>query len=129
MKIEGKLRLRKYKGLLNLKISVVDVKLKENYDSRPWSDFGVPFGARRLPKGGPETSKREPQTTQTVSLECLWAAFWGRASRGGPGASRRQPRRPKRQKGPPGGPIFYVCRKATEFSKTPDTCLRDGLGS
>ena len=35
-------------------------------------------------------------TTQIVSLECLWAAFGGRASRGAPGASRRQPGRPKR---------------------------------
>ena len=57
---------------------------------RPWSDFGVPLGAGRLPKGGPETSKRQPQTTQTASLECLWGAFGGRASRGGLGASRRQ---------------------------------------
>ena len=53
------------------------------------------FGARRPPKGGPETSKREPQTTQTVSLECLWAAFWGRGPQGDnpgdpKGASRRR---------------------------------------
>ena len=67
-----------------------------SYWPRPWNDFGVPLGARRLPKGGPEISKRQPQTTQTVSLECLWAAFGGRASRGAPGASRRQPGRPKR---------------------------------
>ena len=65
-----------------------------SYWPRPWSDFGMPLGAGRPPKGGPETSKRQPQTTQTASLECLWGAFGGRASRGGPGASRRQPRRP-----------------------------------
>ena len=43
----------------------------------PWSDFGVPLGAGRPPKCGPETSKRQPQTTQTASLECLWGAFRG----------------------------------------------------
>ena len=66
-----------------------------SYWPRPWSDFGVPLGAGRPPKWSPGTSKRQDQTTQTASLECLWGAFGGRASRGGPGASRRQPRRPK----------------------------------
>ena len=74
----------------------VNFRSLASYWPRPWSDFGVPLGARRPPKGGPETSKRQPQTTQTVSLECLWAAFGGRASRGASGASRRQPGRPKR---------------------------------
>ncbi len=74
----------------------VNFRSLASYWPRPWSDFGVPLGAWRPPKGGPEISKRQPQTTQTVSLECLWAAFGGRASRGGPGASRRQPGRPKR---------------------------------
>ena len=62
----------------------------------PGPTLGCLWGARRPPKGGPETSKRQLRTTQTVSLECLWAAFGGRASRGAPGASRRQPGRPKR---------------------------------
>ena len=66
-----------------------------SYWPRLWSDFGVPLGAGRPPKGGPETSKRQPQTAQTASLECLWGAIGVRATRGGPGASGRQPRRPK----------------------------------
>ena len=64
-----------------------------------WSDFRMFFGARRLPKGPPETSTREPQSTQTVSLECLWAAFWGRTSRGGPGGLKETTQ--ATQKGPP----------------------------
>ena len=61
----------------------VNFRSLASYWPRPWIDFGVPLGARRPPppKGGPETSKRQPQTTQTVSLECLWATFGGQASR------------------------------------------------
>ena len=54
-----------------------------SYWPRPWSDFGVPLGAGRPPKGGPETSKRQPQTTQTASLECLWGAFGAGPPEGG----------------------------------------------
>ena len=54
-----------------------------------WGPGGFPKRVRRFPRDN-------PQMTQTVSLECLWAAFEGRASRGVPGAARRQPGRPKR---------------------------------
>ena len=63
----------------------VNFRSLASYWPRPWSDFGVPWGARQLPKGGPETSKRQPQTTQTVSLECLWGAFGAGPPEGGRG--------------------------------------------
>jgi len=46
-----------------------------SYWPRPWNDFGVPLGARRLPKGGPEISKRQPPDDPNrflgVPLGCL----------------------------------------------------------
>ena len=65
--------------------SVVCVNFRSlaSYWPRPWSDFGVPLGARRLPKRGPETSKRQPQTTQTASVECLCGAFGAGPPEGG----------------------------------------------
>ena len=66
-----------------------------SYWPRPWTEFVVRLWAGRPPKRGPDISKRQPPTTQTASLECLWAAFAARASPRGPGASMRQPRRPR----------------------------------
>ena len=76
-----------------------NVRSLASYWPRPWSDFGVTLGARRLPKGSPENSKRQPQTTQTVSLECLWAAFWGPGLPRGAGGLKETTR--ATQKGPP----------------------------
>ena len=56
---------------------------------RLWGACGgresLPNEVRRLPRDNPRRPKPPP-----------WSASGGRASRGGPGASRRQPRRPKR---------------------------------
>ena len=92
----------------------VNFRSLASYWPRPWNDFGVPSGARRPPKGGPETSKRQPQTTHTASLESLWGAFGvplgAGPPEGGPGASRRQPRRHKMGLPP---------QRRTTFLKTP----------
>jgi hypothetical protein len=45
-------------------LKTMSISLRRNVRS----DYGVPLGARRPPKAGPETSKRQPQTTQTVSV-------------------------------------------------------------
>ena len=50
-----------------------------------WGPGSLPNEVRRLPRDNPRRPKPPP-----------WSASGGRASRGGPGASRRQPRRPKR---------------------------------
>ena len=56
MKTKGKLRLRKYKGLLNLKISVVDVKLMKTEGNLRFLSLERLWGAFR----GPEASQRGP---------------------------------------------------------------------
>ena len=56
MKTEGKLRLRKYKGPLNLKISVVDVKLMKTEGKLRFPSLERLWDAFR----GPEASQRPP---------------------------------------------------------------------
>ena len=72
-----------------------------SYWPRPWSDFGVPLGARRLPKGGPEsgdfqeTTPDDPNSFLGVPLGCLWGPGLPRGAGGLKETTRAT------QKGPP----------------------------
>ncbi len=90
-------------------------------------NLGMPLGAGTLPRAGPGASKGQPQTTQTAFLECLWGAFWGWASRGGPGTSRIAPRRPKIGLPPQRRACFWKTPKDEDQSSSLKCARRRGV--